>query len=156
MSLYNLVHGENPFASVLLSMLGITRDDVPRYRDCFWTGEQIVVHTRTGGGNRDDYEDGNSFLQGLPTYISDADDDYDSTYANFYFTVPETVKWVIPQIQAEGKSPAEKWHEALERIKTADVNDPQVKRVMDTMRPLFEQIVASVSERNAALHDRKP
>lgn len=140
MSLYNLVNGENPFASVLLAMLGITRDSVPRYRDCWWTGELIAVHTRTGGGNRNDYEDGNSFLQSLPTYVSDADDDFDSTYATFYFTVPEAVAWVIPQLQAEGKTPREKWQEALDKIKTANVSDPQVKRIMDNLRPLFEQI----------------
>ncbi len=167
MSLYNLVHGENPFSSVLLAMLGITRNDVPRYRDCFWTGEHIAIHTRTGGGNRDSYDSPesrreaypeiydteeavnagpfNRDLQALPTYVRDEDDDFDSTYATFYFTVPEAVAWVIPQLQAADATPAQKWHAALDKLKTADESDPQVKRIMGTMRPLFEQIVAAVN-----------
>lgn len=61
-------------------------------------GEYVVsVHTRQGGGNRecycDDYEshedyclsENNDGMTNHPNYLSDADDDYDSTYATFYF-----------------------------------------------------------------------
>lgn len=62
------------------------------------TGDYVVsVHTRQGGGNRecycDDYEshedyclsENNDGMTKHPNYLSDADDDYDSTYATFYF-----------------------------------------------------------------------
>ena len=35
MSLYNRLFGENPDATILLGMLGLTRDSFGRYRDCF-------------------------------------------------------------------------------------------------------------------------
>jgi len=58
----------------------------------------IVLHTRQGGGNRecycetgdDSHEPGclaanNEELESHPQYFRDEDDDFDSTYANFYF-----------------------------------------------------------------------
>lgn len=141
MSLYNLVHGENPMAVILLGLLGLKRDDVPRYRDCYWTGEHIAVHTRTGGGNREGYKVGNSFLQELPTYVRDQDDYFDSTYATFYFAIPDKFAWVIPQLQAEDATPAQRWQAFFDKMKEAiDENDPQMARVMSAMRPLLEQI----------------
>lgn len=63
------------------------------------TGDYVVsVSTRQGGGNRecwcDDYENhdsgclekNNEELVAHPNYLSDEDDDYDSTYANFYYS----------------------------------------------------------------------
>ena len=52
MSLYNMLFGVNSAAPVLLATLGLTESDVPRFRDCHLNGEQIVIYTRTGGGNR--------------------------------------------------------------------------------------------------------
>lgn len=62
------------------------------------TGEYIVaVSTRQGGGNRecwcDDYDNheeyclskNNDELTSHPNYLSDEDDDFDSTYATFYY-----------------------------------------------------------------------
>lgn len=63
------------------------------------TGDFVVsVSTRQGGGNRecwcDDYENhdsgclekNNEELVAHPNYLSDEDDDFDSTYANFYYS----------------------------------------------------------------------
>lgn len=47
MSLYNMIHGVNPAAPVLLSILGINSSNIPRFRDCYWTGEHIAIYTRT-------------------------------------------------------------------------------------------------------------
>ena len=59
MSLYNRLFGENPDATILLGMLGLTRHSFGRYRDCFLnqSGNAITVITRIGGGNKPDYED---------------------------------------------------------------------------------------------------
>lgn len=161
MSLYNLVHGENPAATILLGLLGLTRADVPRYRDCYWNGKHIAVHTRTGGGNRDyyeheescranypDYFDGkddpkgpwNADLRRIPTFVYDEDDDYDCTYATFYFTIPEQFAWVMPQLNASDATPAQKWDSFLTKMQGADKTDPQVSRVLTAMEPLFKQI----------------
>jgi hypothetical protein len=94
MSLYNMLFGTNPFSGVLLQMLGVTRDDVPRFRDCFLNedGTEIIIHTRTGGGNRDDYQASNDELTEIAGYKFDADDDFDSTYADFHYEVPEAAR----------------------------------------------------------------
>lgn len=175
MSLYNMIHGENPFASVLLAVLGLRRDGVPRYRDCYWTGTEIAVYTRTGGGNRDYYENAagcrdnypeyfeegndppsgpwNDDLRALPTFQRDEDDDYDCTYATFYFGVPEPMAWVIPHLSAEDKEPAQKWQEFMDKMRDpAKSEDAQVQRAVKAMEPLFAQLTEALNKTpNSAL-----
>lgn len=92
MSLYNMVNGFNPACVMIMPMLGRRADEYPRFRDCFVSedGQNIVIYTRVGGGNRNCgfgeeelYEDEN-FLR---TY----DDEGDSTYGFYEFKVPD--KW---------------------------------------------------------------
>ncbi len=97
----------------LLSMLGLQATQVPRIREVFYhePGHNIVIRTRTGGGNRDAYEDHetalanfpeevpmgpfNSDLRDVEGFVSDEDDDYDSTYAYFTYTAPAGTKEVL-------------------------------------------------------------
>lgn len=147
MSLYNMVLGETSVSSVALAMLDITRNEVPRYRDAGFTLQDetpvIYIHTRTGGGNRDFYEsedtcrenypdyfrgdsedpDGpwNEDLRSIAGYISDSDDDYDSTYANFYFGVPEAfVEFVKSYLDKNGpaKTAGERWEACIAAIRS--------------------------------------
>jgi hypothetical protein len=131
-SLYNMLFGVNGAAPVLLAMLGLTENDVPRFRDCYIEGEHVVIHTRTGGGNRDfydseescrdnypDYFGGedepkgpwNSTLKENPFYVYDEDGDYDSTYANFYFRFPDEYAEDLKALAARSETytPSEKW-----------------------------------------------
>lgn len=107
MSMYNMLFGTNPAADKLLAALGTTKDEVPRFRDAYLDEDGIVIYTRTGGNNRDAYEDEatyreyfgvtddapigpfNSDLYRLPGFIRDEDDDFDNTYAYFHYTVPD-------------------------------------------------------------------
>lgn len=112
MSLYNAINGVNPSTFFILPMLGKHPDEYPRFRDCF-TGELenseendqfgipkkktseeevISVYTRVGGGNREDYESEIESMQNMPTYLKDYDDDFDSTFATFVFSIPEEFK----------------------------------------------------------------
>lgn len=150
MSLYNLMHGENPMADALLAILGLARSDIPRYRDCYWTGEHIAIHTRTGGGNREAYESGNEFLQSLPGFVRDADDEFDSTYATFYFKVPETLTDITSSLVAADATPAQKWETLFEKLKTADPSDPQVARAMSVMAPIMTAITEAVNKKGNA------
>jgi hypothetical protein len=132
MSLYNMLFGVNSAATVLLATLGLTLNDVPRFRDCYIDGEHIVIHTRTGGGNRDyygseedcranypEYFDGkedpagpwNSTLTENAYYLYDEDDDFDSTYANFHFKFPEELAVDLKALaeRSETHKPSEKW-----------------------------------------------
>ena len=162
MGMYNLVHGENSGAVVLLGILGLQRDAVPRYRDCWWTGTEIAIHTRTGGGNREYYEsesvcrnnypeyfDGkegpsgpwNEDLQALPTFLRDEDDDFDSTYATFYFSVPDSLAWMIPALTTQEESPGERWEKIIAKLRDpASAEDPQIRRCMAVLGPMLDQI----------------
>lgn len=140
MSLYNMLFGVNDMAQVLLKCLNFNASDIPRFRDCYLEKDRIVIHTRTGGGNRDCYDslesckenypeyfDGtddpkgpwNSDLQKHPLYLSDEDDDFDSTYANFYFKFPEEFKSDLEAIseKREDLKPSDKWTILLEGMK---------------------------------------
>lgn len=99
MSLYNMVNGVSPATFFILPMLGKHPDEYPRFRDCFLEDEEypkyddcIHVYTRTGGGNREAYEEENEAMMAMPEYITDWDDSSDCTYASWIFKVPE--KWI--------------------------------------------------------------
>jgi hypothetical protein len=111
MSLYNMINGVDPATFFILPMLGEKHpDNYPRFRDCFvgelsnsdendqfgipqketdTTKKVISVYTRIGGGNREDYENQIKELRSHPNYIRDYDDDFDSTFATFQFSVPK-------------------------------------------------------------------
>ncbi len=91
MSLYNMMCGMNPAAGFLLDMIGLEPSTIPRFRDV-WIDDDfktITVHTRTGGGNRESYQDENDAMTENPNYVCDHDDSFDSTFADFVFTVPQ-------------------------------------------------------------------
>lgn len=164
MSFYNLIHGVDPLAGVLMAMLGAQPAGIPRFRDCWFDGEHIVIHTRTGGGNRDYYESEESCLENypdrfedgeeapsgpwnedvrsLPGFVRDEDDDYDSTYANFFFTVPERFAPLLDKLRSMAKkeTQGERWEAAIERVRTAAPDDPLVARVTESIGPLFAAI----------------
>jgi hypothetical protein len=89
MSLYNMLFGVNELAGILLKIIGMNPNDIPRFRDCFISNGEIVIYTRTGGGNRDEYELENDRLADNENYLRNEDDSYDCTYANFYYKFPD-------------------------------------------------------------------
>ena len=91
MSLYNMVNGFNPACILIMPMLGRQQEDYPRFRDCFVVNkEEIVILTRVGGNNRNQGY-GEEELYNDPHFIRTFDDDFDSTYGYYVFSVPE--KW---------------------------------------------------------------
>jgi hypothetical protein len=148
MSLYNMIHGMNPLAPVLMKMLGVTPGEVPRFRDCYFNGEHIVIYTRTGGGNREEYEAENDEMCNLPGYVRDEDDDYDSTYASFYFEVPQQFNLLIERLKsmAQKQTQSERWEAALDHIKSASPDDPVIQRMTEAFRPMFEAIEKATGE----------
>jgi len=154
MSLYNLLFGTNPFSGVLLQMLGVSRGDVPRYRDCFLSedGTEIIIHTRTGGGNRDDYQADNERLALVDGYKFDADDDFDCTYADFHYEVPEAFKGQVALLKDLGAvtNPAERWQEVLDGLRSGDTSKPQVQRALS----VGEQIMGQIQKALAAPAER--
>lgn len=119
MSLYNLTCGVNPLSLIYLQIIGVEYQSIPRFRDVYVseTGN-IVIYTRTGGGNRDDYWAENDELTKNPNYISDNDDNFDCTYAHFHFKVPETHKKLVEELSSKyNETPQEKFEAVLKSLK---------------------------------------
>lgn len=97
MSLYNMVAGVSPAAGAVLGSLGLDPAQIDRFRDADIVERDgapvFQILARTGGGNREDYP--NTALTSHALYLGDEDDDYDSTYAHYYFTITDEVKVAI-------------------------------------------------------------
>ena len=114
MSIYNMMNGVNQATFYILPMLGKHPDEYPRFRDCFISEDgNIEVYTRVGGGNRNQGY-GEDELYGHPNFVTTYDDDFDSTYATYVFSVPN------------------EWKEDFEKITTgkiAEVSDAYIEQV---------------------------
>lgn len=132
MSLYNLVHDFNPLAGVLLDGLNLypPSDNIARFRDAALYNKDreendylIRVITRTGGPNRPTYQENIDKLSKHDLFVKDEDDVFDSTYAYFFFKLPESliedirkVKETHPETISsviDNKSMKEKYDDAL-------------------------------------------
>lgn len=105
--MYNAIFGTNPNADALLAAIGLTRDDVERFRDAYYAGNrEVAVYTRCGGGNRECWRRDDlgipqpcdcpgcwieKVIPQHPLYLRDEDDDFDCTYATIYFRLPDSV-----------------------------------------------------------------
>lgn len=108
--LYNVLFGENASQKdFLFKLLDKTPADFGRYRDIYVTDEHIVVHTRNGGGNREDYEGVFMEMEDHPLYSHDEDDDFDCTYANIYFKHPTEFSDVLKEMATSTITPSDKW-----------------------------------------------
>lgn len=116
--MYNMLFGENASQKdFLFGLLEKTPEDFGRYRDVFVTDEHIVVHTRNGGGNREDYEYVFEEMSEHPLFVYDEDDDFDCTYANFYFKHPAEYAEILKEMAVGTVTPSEKWNMLFEALK---------------------------------------
>jgi len=140
-------------ATIILGMLKLTSKDVGRFRDAYISEGKIAVYTRNGGGNRDhwdfDYYDsaeGEScpcpgcvityHLPMHPNYLSDKDDDFDSTYATIYFSIPEQFKELASRLELGEFNSDERWQQKLAEIKKASPEElktkyPEITKVVE-------------------------
>lgn len=121
MSIYNILFGKNKHSTILLAALGYTEEDCGRFRDCYIDGDSIVIYTRNGGGNREDYQYVFNKMSRHPCYISDSDDEYGCTYANIKFSFPEAYKTELLALAKQEPSitPSEKWQNFLNYLEKA-------------------------------------
>lgn len=118
MSFYNMINGVNPAAFLILPMLGEKHpDDYPRFRDCFVKdNNEICVYTRVGGENRN-CGFGEEELYNHPNFLRTEDDDFDSTFGSYYFSVPEEWKEDYEKIIAGNiKGTSDKYKERLFKV----------------------------------------
>lgn len=141
MSLYELAvadGNQRERGAVLLGMLG--GPVVARFRDA-WVeksddGPVIAIYTRQGGGNRECFcgsEPGrqhvpgqcyaacNEALAAHPLYLRDADDDFDRTYATFYFRAPEEWREVLEGAAVDPVNMSERWQAVIDKIGRGEI-----------------------------------
>lgn len=170
MSLYNMLFGINPMAGILLQALELAPSKIPRFRDCYLDttddAKRIAVFTRTGGGNRDFYESLESCKQHYPEYfvegsdsfpvgpwnedmrkvvgyLEDKDDNFDATYATFYYAIPKPFASLIEALESITPdatiAPMEKFTALIDMLQNGEQN-PQTTRALEIARNIFKQL----------------
>lgn len=135
MSMYDLVAGDGrqrDRGALLLACLG--DPDPGRFRDAWIEkgddGEPVIaIYTRNGGGNRECYcADGDHAESGPctalvgqrlaehPLHIRNADDDFDSTYATYYFRAPAEYREQLAGIAQEPVDMDARWKTLIDAI----------------------------------------
>lgn len=151
-----MLHGRNPLTSVLLEWLDIDQPDGKydsgRFRDIYLNedGTKIILYTRNGGGNRDEYQSLIDHLATHPNYLSDYDDDFDCTYAYIEFYIPKEFE-KIAKAMATGEKPKtvhEKFVETMNEMKDLTPEqlraDPRFKSTVE----ILDKIAGSISDGN--------
>lgn len=128
-----MIFGTNSLAEILLAALEFDLAMIPRLRDAYVVADpdgsddvRILIYTRTGGGNRayydsrnEDNPDGpwNSTLREHICYLKDEDDNFDSTYAKFYYRLPDVL---VPHTDSLRlmlqSSPEDRWKAVMEML----------------------------------------
>lgn len=139
-----MIFGENPHADELLSALGLDRGMVGRFRDCYLAaeGKEIHLHTRCGGGNRQDYQHVFDALKKHPCYIGDNDGEFDSTYATIRFHTPAVFEDRARHITCP-PSPGERWQKVIDGMKNGE-DSPDVARALEAGKPLILKLKAAM------------
>lgn len=141
MALYNQLFGENEDAVAILGFASLTREMFPRYRDVFLAdeGRTIIVYTRIGGNNRNDYQEEIQQIMKHPQYKDNCDDELDNTYAYFKFNVLPKYSDTAKKIFKEEPIPVFQMFERhMERAK--DPNSEEYKKDME----IAEQIMRAI------------
>lgn len=160
MTVYNMMHGIDQNAPLLMSILGLDVEGgtpTGRFRDIHVNedGTRIVLLTRNGGGNREHWSFTHKNPEGAdcrcpgciqeyvlpkhPNYVRDWDDDFDSTFAHTEFTVPEEYAAIARAI-ATGEPPAtlrEKTEAACDALQRMS---PEQLRADVRLRPLLDAL----------------
>lgn len=149
--LYNAVFGVDPMARLVLTVLGIQPNGVPRLRDAWIEigggSIQLIVFTRAGGSNRSRLDVGIQYMRSIPGYRSDHDMAFDSTYAEFVYGVPSNYLNVICEEVRKGHgrhdTMEDRWQKFITDAKSAKPSD-KTQAVLDevakSLAPMFEHL----------------
>lgn len=98
--MYNEIKKPNINAGIVVIMSGVDVNNIPRFRDAWFTndGKNMIILTRTGGSNASKYESENEMMRNTNNYISDFDDDYDNTFRHFRYSVPEEISDDVTEV----------------------------------------------------------
>jgi hypothetical protein len=146
MSMYEMMHGVNPYAAYVMGVLGFTKpvEQVPRLRDAYVDLEgNLVVFTRAGGPNRrsPDLYPLVQQLEARPGWLRTEDWDVDNTYAKFVYAPPAEHAELLRQLADVGArmDPSQR-HEALMQDLRAPTPKPSTRAALERAKPLMDQI----------------
>ena len=127
-----MLFGRDSRDILILALIGLKRCDIERYGGCWIENGKIVVLTKTGGPNRQDYP--NEKLHQNPYFERTYDADFDSTYAYFVFRIPDEIKDDV---------------KGLEDPETYGISAKLIQWIMRTLRrdPTPEDIRAAIIEK---------
>lgn len=151
-----MMFGTNPASDLILATLGLTREDVGRFRDAFIADGEVAVYTRNGGGNREHYDYDKDLTAGVdcrctgcvmsdviprhPLYLRDEDDDFDSTYATIYYRIPDDHAELLRGLDTGDFQPDERWLSALEQLRARD------PATMEKLAPLATMVSDAIAK----------
>lgn len=115
-----------------------------RFRDIYLDDDLIVLYTRNGGGNADWLWYVHSCLRQHPHYLSEEDDDFDSTYRYYYFIIPPMFQRAIEEVRGLGEqaSPRDKWDTLF--VQLEEGNAPE--HVLEVGREIVQRIHEAISK----------
>ena len=119
-----------PHAPEIVAALGLTMEDIPRFRDAAVIERDgalvVAVYTRNGSPTRglkhwrepapEDKSQcpcagcrAETTLAGHPLYLDDQDDEHDATYATYHFWMPPNLDVPVSRI-----SPSQAWNQTFQ------------------------------------------
>jgi hypothetical protein len=78
----------------------------------------------------------NEALAAHPLYLRDADDDFDATYATFYFRAPEQFRELLAGAAVDPVNMSEVWQDAIARIGSEPMR-PAVRAMGDQLAAML-------------------
>jgi hypothetical protein len=80
-------------------------------------------------------------------YKFDQDDDFDCTYANFHYAVPESFKDQVALLKDLGAvtNLAERWQDMLDGLRKGDASKPEVQRAITVGEQIMGQLTTALS-----------
>jgi hypothetical protein len=123
-----MLFGFNPLASLLLSLLDCDSELVPRFRDVYWNGENIVILTRSGGPNRVQYSYHNDIMKNVTGYIRDEDWTFDPTFANFYYSLPEKYEHLREWLNNKTSNPEKDFSDLYDNL----ISTEKLNKIVDS------------------------
>lgn len=168
MSLYNQMCGNNPLFGIFARVLETAGQlpPIPRFRDTYTRESdgkpQIVIYTRTGGGNRNDYGTENKAITNHPCYVEDHDDNFDGTFAHWVFSVPEPFAERILRLHRafskfpKGQTPKQKFDRSMRLMdgrgdESPDPTVAEIEELSDAISSLVVDLPQSPSSLEKSL-----
>jgi len=155
LSLYNQIMGLHSTCAATLAMLDVDQQLLQkiRFRDAQFhreieddgsTEDWLLIYTRTGGANRKAYKNQIYDLTNHSLFVTDDDDERDSTFMNFWFSIPEdheddVKKFLDKDTGNHCATPTVRYWKVIDDMQ-AGKSTPQVQKAIEVGRKVFAKV----------------